>query len=107
MPKSKALTPCSKFFRFIGKTLLFIGSLPYSMIDEELRALFERMGRVVYARVIIDKGTGKSRGFGFIEMSTAEEAERVLQKTIDLTVEGRKIVVKPAYESENFNKSNQ
>lgn len=61
----------------MGKKL-FIGNLPYSADDGALQALFSTHGNVESARVIIDRETGRSKGFGFVEMSTEEEAQKAM-----------------------------
>ncbi len=76
---------------------LFVGSLPYSIDDNGLKALFETIGKVVYARVIRHPDTKLSRGFGFVEMSTQAEAEAALQGMLHKEYDGRKIVVTEAW----------
>ncbi len=76
---------------------LFVGSLPYSIDDMGLKALFEPFGQVVYARVIRHPQTKLSRGFGFIEMSTLAEAEAALQDMPHKEYDGRKLVVTEAW----------
>ncbi len=72
---------------------LFVGSLPYSMKDEELRELFVQAGEVVSANVIRDRITDQSRGFGFVEMATEEQAAEAIKKFNGMTIGGRNIVV--------------
>src|ERR1700692_1782283 len=54
---------------------LYVGNLPYSMTDSDLQQLFEQHGSVQSAQVIIDRDTGRSKGFGFVEMGSDEEAQ--------------------------------
>lgn len=75
---------------------LFVGSLPYSMRDEDLEKLFAEHGKVVSAVVIMDRATNRSKGFGFVEFETAEEAEAAIKALNESEVEGRKIVVNTA-----------
>ncbi len=75
---------------------LFVGSLPYTVTDDTLGQLFAQQGQVVTASVIKDKYTGQSRGFGFVEMSTEEEAQKAVQSLNGYNLEGRSIVVKEA-----------
>ena len=75
---------------------LFVAGLPYSFNDQALADLFKDCGKIVSANVIIDRDTGRSKGFGFVEMETAEEAQAAIAKLNDFEVEGRKIVVNVA-----------
>ena len=75
---------------------LFIGSLPWGVDDAKLAQLFSQAGTVVSAQVVMDRQTGRSRGFGFVEMSTDEEADAAVQNLNGTDVEGRKIVVNVA-----------
>lgn len=75
---------------------LFVAGLPYSYNDQALSDLFAQCGSVVSANVIIDRDTGRSKGFGFVEMSTSEEAQAAIAKLNNFDIEGRKIVVNVA-----------
>ncbi len=75
---------------------LFVGSLPYSVRDEHLGQIFAEIGQVVSAKVIMDNESGRSKGFGFVEMSSAEEAKTAVEKLNGATVEGRQILVSEA-----------
>ena len=72
---------------------LFVGSLPWSVDDAGLAQIFSQAGNVVSAQVVKDRDTGRSRGFGFVEMSTDEEAQAAVTNLNGSDVEGRKIVV--------------
>ena len=72
---------------------LFVGSLPWSVDDAGLAQIFAQAGTVVSAQVVKDRETGRSRGFGFVEMSTEEEANNAVSNLNDTDIEGRKIVV--------------
>ena len=63
----------------IGKKL-YVGSLPYDTTDESLKEAFSRAGNVVSASVITDKMSGRSRGFGFVEMESDEEAQKEMRR---------------------------
>ncbi|NJN67398.1 MAG: RNA-binding protein [Chloroflexaceae bacterium] len=76
---------------------LFVGSLPWSVGDSELEALFREYGTVQSARVITDRETGRSRGFGFVEIETNDLAA-VIRSTDGREVEGRAIRVNEAEE---------
>ncbi|MBI2597483.1 RNA-binding protein [Candidatus Daviesbacteria bacterium] len=72
---------------------LFVGSLPWSVDDAKLTQIFSQAGNVVSAQVIKDRETGRSRGFGFVEMSTEEEARASVNNLNGSDVDGRKIIV--------------
>jgi len=75
---------------------LFIGGLSFSTSDERLRELFAAAGTVESAAVVTDRDTGRSRGFGFVEMSTAEEAAEAVKKFNGQEVDGRTLKVELA-----------
>lgn len=77
---------------------LYVGNLPFSLGDAELSNLFSEIGNVESARVVLDPATGRKRGFGFVEMSTPEEAQAAADKMNGMEVEGRQIVVDIARE---------
>ncbi len=77
-------------------TRLFVGNLPYSSTDQDLQQLFARCGVVSSARVITDFDTGRSKGYGFVEMATGEEAEKAIRELNNSTLGGRTIVVNEA-----------
>ncbi|UCF99373.1 MAG: RNA-binding protein [Spirochaetaceae bacterium] len=72
---------------------LYVGGLPYSVTDEQLAELFESHGTVESAKVITDRYTDRSRGFGFVEMSTQEEAEQAIQALNGSELGGRNLTV--------------
>ncbi len=75
---------------------LFIGNLPYSVTDDQLKDIFSKAGSVVSARVITDKFSGRSKGFGFVEMETEEEAQKAISSIDGFSVDGRNIRVSEA-----------
>jgi RNA recognition motif-containing protein len=77
-------------------TRLFIGGLPWATTSDELRDMFAAVGTVVNATVMMDKMTGRSRGFGFVEMATEEEAKAAVEKLNGTEIAGRKIIVNEA-----------
>lgn len=77
-------------------TKLFIGSLPYSVTGDQLNQLFAQYGTVASASVINDKFTGRSRGFGFVEMENDEEAQKAIEALNGYEMEDRKIFVSVA-----------
>lgn len=77
-------------------TKLFVGNLEYTVTSDELREAFSQAGTVVDAVVITDKMSGRSRGFGFVEMSSEEEAKAAVEKVNGTELKGRKINVNEA-----------
>lgn len=77
-------------------TKLFIGSLSWGTTSQTLREHFEKAGTVTDAVVISDRMTGRSKGFGFVEMASAEEAKAAIDMLNNSELDGRKIVVNEA-----------
>ncbi len=77
-------------------TKLFVGSLPWSVDDQKLQEAFEEHGEVVSAKVITDRETGRSRGFGFVEMATEDSANSAISALNNSDFGGRNIVVNVA-----------
>lgn len=77
-------------------TKLYVGSLSYSTTDDRLREHFSQAGNVTSATVITDKMSGRSKGFGFVEMSTDEEAQKAVEMFNGQDLDGRAIVVNEA-----------
>ncbi len=77
-------------------TKLYVGGLPYSTTEQQLNELFSQQGSVTSAKVITDKFTGQSRGFGFVEMSTAEEAQKAISALNGTQLDGRPLTVNEA-----------
>lgn len=75
---------------------LFVGSLPFSTTSDELREIFAKVGQVVEANVVMDKMTGRSRGFGFVEMASEGDAKKAIDSLNGSEVGGRKIFVSEA-----------
>ena len=75
---------------------LYVGGLPYSVTDSRLQEIFSAHGSVESARVISDKFTGQSRGFGFVEMSSGGEAQTAIQSLNGTQLDGRTLVVNEA-----------
>ncbi|RZJ36374.1 MAG: RNA-binding protein [Flavobacterium sp.] len=87
---------------------IFVGSLPFSIEEADLRESFEAYGAVDSVKIITDKFTGRSKGFGFVEMPNDEEAQKAINELNGATVQGRAIVVnksepKPEGERRSFN----
>jgi RNA recognition motif-containing protein len=80
---------------------MYVSNLGFHTTDDDLRKLFEPFGQVSSAKVIMDRETGRSRGFGFVEMASSTEAEQAMGKLNGKDVEGRSISVSVAREKEN------
>ena len=77
-------------------TKLYVGGLPYSTTEDALRDLFAQAGSVTSATIIMDKMTGRSKGFGFVEMSSDEEASKAIELLDKKEYEGRTLTVNEA-----------
>ena len=77
---------------------LFVAGLPYDLDDAELMEIFEKFGTVVTARVAMDRDTGKSKGFGFVDMQNAEEGRDAIENLKDISLGKKPLVVKEAEE---------
>jgi RNA recognition motif-containing protein len=77
---------------------LFVAGLPYDLDDAELMEIFEKFGTVVTARVAMDKETGKSKGFGFVDMQNADEGKDAIENLKDISLGKKPLVVKEAEE---------
>lgn len=77
-------------------TKLYVGNLAYTVSNDDLRDLFSQVGQVQNATVIMDKFSGQSKGFGFVEMTTAEEAASAIRQFDGADLKGRNIKVNEA-----------
>lgn len=77
-------------------TKLFVGSLAWATTDDSLKDFFSAVGNVVSANVIVDRETNRSKGFGFVEMSSDEEAKKAVDELNGKELDGRPIVVNEA-----------
>ena len=75
---------------------LFVAGLPYDLDDQELNDIFSEHGTVSSAKVIMDRDTGKSRGFGFVEFADSEQAEAAMKALDGAELSGKKMTVKKA-----------
>jgi RNA recognition motif-containing protein len=78
------------------KNKLFIGGLDYSVTDAQIEALFTTIGKVLSAKVIVDRYTGQGKGFGFVEMENEETAKVAMNKLNGSKLAGRPIAIKEA-----------
>jgi len=79
----------------MGKKL-YVGNLPYSVDDQTLESHFSAVGKVESARVITDRDTGRSKGFGFVEMSSDDEANKAVESLNGTAMGGRNVTVSEA-----------
>jgi len=77
-------------------TKLYVGGLSYDTNDDGLRAFFEQAGTVESASVVLDRYSGRSRGFGFVEMATNDEARRAIQELNGKVLDGRTLTIDEA-----------
>ena len=75
---------------------LFVAGLPYDLDDAELEEIFEKFGRINSAKVAIDRDTGKSKGFGFVDMYSDADAKNAIESLKDISLGKKPLVVKPA-----------
>lgn len=81
---------------------LFVGNLPYTTGDDQLRELFAAYGEVSSASVIMDRATGRSKGFGFVEFDDDKAADEAITKTDGSDFEGRRLTVSEARPKTEF-----
>jgi len=75
---------------------LYVGNLPFTATDDTLKQMFSQAGQVESARIITDRDTGRSKGFGFVEMATEQEAAGAITKFNGMDFEGRALTVNEA-----------
>ena len=75
---------------------IFVAGLPYDLDDAELEEIFEKFGKVASAKVVMDKETGKSKGFGFVDMSNETEAKDAIESLNDISLGKKPLIVKQA-----------
>src|SRR5213075_1244450 len=80
---------------------LYVGNLPFSATDDSLREMFAKAGQVTFARIITDRDTGRSKGFGFVEMSNDQEAQDAIARLNGTSVGSRTITVNEARERQD------
>ena len=79
---------------------LYVGGIPYSSTEDSLKDAFSQAGEVTSVRIILDRMTGRSRGFGFVEMATEEEAQKAIELFDGKDFDGRTLVVNEARSDE-------
>ncbi|MBC7771872.1 MAG: RNA-binding protein, partial [Pyrinomonadaceae bacterium] len=80
---------------------IYVGNLPFSTTDAELESMFAQYGQITSARVMIDRETGRSRGFGFVEMATDGEARAAIAALNGMDINGRPLTVNEARPKED------
>lgn len=75
---------------------LYVGNLSYNITDAQLSELFAQSGKVTSVKIIMDRTTNRSKGFGFVEMESAEDAQKAIESLNETEFEGRKIIVNEA-----------
>jgi hypothetical protein len=106
VPRSTS-DPCLAIVRTVASRLqflrsmanrLYVGNLPFSFNKQDLEQLFSSFGAIRYAEIISDRMTGQSRGFGFVELETAEQAQAAIQSMHGRDIQGRGLTVNEARE---------
>jgi cold-inducible RNA-binding protein len=87
-------------------TNLFVGSLSWNVTSDELKDFFAQVGTVVSANVITDRDSGRSKGFGFVEMSSDDEAKKAVEELNGKELDGRSITVNEARPKEDKPRNN-
>ncbi len=77
---------------------IYAGNLQYGMSEDELQKLFEEYGEVISTKIIVDKYSGRSKGFGFVEMTSDSEAEQAIEALNGLEIKGRAMTVNQSIE---------
>ena len=80
---------------------IYVGNLSWQMTDEDLRTLFEQYGSVTSAKIVKDKTSGRSKGFGFVEMPDSVEGKDAIESMNDISLGKKPLVVKEAEENRN------
>jgi len=85
---------------------LFVAGLPYDLYDDELVEIFEKFGKIATAKVAIDKETGKSKGFAFVDMPNEQEARDAIEHLNEISLGKKPLVVKEADDRNSSGSSN-
>jgi RNA recognition motif-containing protein len=75
---------------------IYVGNIPYRLSEDDLKEIFQEYGTVESVKIITDKFSGRSKGFGFIEMPNAEEAKKAIEELNEAEVDGRSLRVNEA-----------
>ena len=82
---------------------LYVGNIPYKVKEDELKAVFQEYGTIVSLKIITDKYTGRSKGFGFIEMENDEQEELAIKECDRREIHERNLVVAKAHSKKGYN----
>ena len=82
---------------------LYVGNIPYAVKEEELKEIFQEVGTVTSLKIITDKYTGRSKGFGFIEMENEEQEDAAVNELNRREVHDRNLVVAKAHSKKGYN----
>ncbi len=85
---------------------IYVGNLNYRVDENDLEGIFEEFGAVTDVKIITDKFSGRSKGFGFVTMQDSEEANKAIEELNGATLENRQLVVNEAREKQNNNRQN-
>lgn len=80
---------------------IYVGNLPFNLEEDNLKEIFEEYGEVTSAKIIMDKFTGRSKGFGFVEMANDDEANKAIEELNNAEVGGRNVKVNESKPREN------
>lgn len=86
---------------------LYVGNISYTTTEDRLREAFETSGNIVSIRLMVDRNTGQSRGFGFVQFASAEEASRAMQDWNGQNLDGRRLIVNEARDRSSPNQPRQ
>lgn len=87
----------------MSNSKLYVGNLPFSIDEARLQSLFAEFGNVTSAKIIMDRDSGRSKGFGFVEMASSQEAQAAIQKMNGSEIDGRALTVNEARPQEPRN----
>lgn len=88
-----------------SKMNIYVGNIAYQLSEDELRSAFEAYGQVESARIVTDRDTGRSKGFGFVEMTNADEAQKAINEMNGKELQDRELIVNEARPREPRNDS--
>ena len=84
---------------------IYVGNLHYELTEDELKGVFEEFGQVNSSKIITDKYSGRSKGFGFVEMENDDEANQAIENLNETDIKGRNARVNQARERKSFNRN--